>query len=772
MRLTIKFKLILAFGLVIVMSIIAGGFAYSSLTNLNSSFETVVNGFGERRSLARDMQTQLLLASRDLKSMILAPSQEETERLGEAVRQGFDRVRQIKEQIFATVTPEGRRRLDGIDAAIARYGELQEKVISFARLNSNERANALLIGDGVKDYDALHRAIDGQMQALGRLPTGEPRSQAMLALMRLRGDIESFRSDLRAMVLASSMPELERRNRALVETSEALRRQIVALGQQLGGIGIPDMVNAAFGPWYGLVMRAATIAAEGGTIQANTLQSGDLTRAEVELNKIVMGYVNFARELMGAATVRAADEYEHARMVLLTVLGFCTALAMGAALWICIGISRGLSRATGLANAVAQGDLSRQVSVSGNDEIQDLVTALNRMTGNLQATAKLAEAIAEGDLAVEAKLLSEKDALGIALNRMIANLRHTATLAEAIAEGDLTVQASRLSDRDVLGTALETMLNRLQAIVADANETAQGVASGSQELSSSAEQLAQGSTEQAASAEEASSSMEQMAANIKQNAENAGQTEKIAVQSAKDAQASGEAVQRAVEAMQTIAQKITIVQEIARQTDLLALNAAVEAARAGEHGKGFAVVASEVRKLAERSQAAAVEIGTLSTDTVKAATDAGAMLARLVPDIRRTADLVEEITAACHEQDVGATQINQALQQLDKVIQQNAAASEEISATSETLAAQAEQLQGTIAFFRTDAETTHAHADHAAAAAAVPSRGRRPAPPVPTPRAGKKHGANSRKAGFTLGMAEDEDRLDGDFRRYTSSSHG
>jgi methyl-accepting chemotaxis protein len=167
---------------------------------------------------------------------------------------------------------------------------------------------------------------------------------------------------------------------------------------------------------------------------------------------------------------------------------------------------------------------------------------------------------------------------------------------------------------------------------------------------------------------------------------------------------------RAVKAMETIAEKITIVQEIARQTDLLALNAAVEAARAGEHGRGFAVVASEVRKLAERSQAAAVEIGALSSETVKSAQEAGTMLNALVPGIKRAAELVEEITAACREQDVGASQINQAIQQLDQVTQQNAAASEEVSSTSEELTSQAEKLQETIAYFKIDEAASSASA--------------------------------------------------------------
>jgi methyl-accepting chemotaxis protein len=237
-------------------------------------------------------------------------------------------------------------------------------------------------------------------------------------------------------------------------------------------------------------------------------------------------------------------------------------------------------------------------------------------------------------------------------------------IAEAVAAGDLTqnIDASSQDEVGDLQRSIKAMVEKLRDIVREVTSAAHHVSSGSQELSSSAEELSQGATEQASSAEEASASMEEMASNVKQNADNASQTEAIARKSADDAEKSGAAVGRAVDAMQTIARNITIVQEIARQTDLLALNAAVEAARAGEHGRGFAVVASEVRKLAERSQAAAAEIGTLSTETVAAAQDAGAMLGRLVPDIKRTATLVEEITAACREQDLGSAQINTAIQ--------------------------------------------------------------------------------------------------------------
>ncbi|QDK35337.1 MULTISPECIES: methyl-accepting chemotaxis protein [Sphingomonadaceae] len=271
-----------------------------------------------------------------------------------------------------------------------------------------------------------------------------------------------------------------------------------------------------------------------------------------------------------------------------------------------------------------------------------------------------------------------------------------------VSEGDLT-RTVEVRSNDEIGDLLghvNMMIERLRGVVGDATVAAENVSNGSQELSANSEQVSQGATEQAAAAEQASASMEEMAANIKQNADNAAQTEKIARQSSRDAEASGVAVNRAVGAMRTIAEKIGIVQEIARQTDLLALNAAVEAARAGEHGRGFAVVASEVRKLAERSQQAAAEISSVSGETVEAAAEAGEMLTKLVPDIRRTAELVSEISSACREQDIGAAQINEAIQQLDQVTQQNAGASEQISTTSEELAAQAEELQASIAYFQ------------------------------------------------------------------------
>jgi len=322
--------------------------------------------------------------------------------------------------------------------------------------------------------------------------------------------------------------------------------------------------------------------------------------------------------------------------------------------------------------------------------------------------------------------------LGLIISRMITKpVLLGVRAAEGLAAGDLN-QRIDLDQKDEIGAlaaALRHMIAKLREVVGQVQGGAENVASGSEELSATTQSLSQGATEQAASVEEISSSMEQMAANIRQNADNAKQTEQMALKTAKDTESGGQAVAQTVSAMKQIAEKIGIIEEIARQTNLLALNAAIEAARAGEHGKGFAVVAAEVRKLAERSGNAAGEISELSSSSVKIAENAGELLARIVPDIQRTTELIQEIAASSVEQNAGAEQVNRAIQQLDQVVQQNASASEEMASTAEELSGQALQLQETVSYFRLD--TVHrARRVAPKAIAAKPANPVKPATPI------------------------------------------
>lgn len=340
-----------------------------------------------------------------------------------------------------------------------------------------------------------------------------------------------------------------------------------------------------------------------------------------------------------------------------------------------------------------------------------------------------------------------------------------ATVAHRISGGDLDIHFVEPA-MGVYGN-MRAMAQQLTRVVSDVREGSGNVASGSTELSASAQGLSQGATEQAASIEEVSASIEEMASNIQQNTQNAQTTEEIAIKSAADAKESGSAVNEAVSAMKNIAEKISIIEEIARQTNLLALNAAIEAARAGEHGKGFAVVAAEVRKLAERSGNAAGEISELSATTVNVAEKAGDMLENLVPNIQKTAELVQEISSASAEQNSGADQISKAITQLDSVIQQNASASEEMASTSEELSAQSLQLENTMSFFKVSGYSgvSHSPSPVSYAQASLPQNPE-PTRPQPVPQATQSKPSRSEPSDFGSGLALDMGADDQDFEKF------
>lgn len=362
-----------------------------------------------------------------------------------------------------------------------------------------------------------------------------------------------------------------------------------------------------------------------------------------------------------ALAFEASDKLRVSSSIMKTGFGVALAFGLIVAFLLTRNVTAHISRTLSGLRKISRGDLRATFTTNGSDELAELAVEANAMVESMRVRARVANQIAEGNLDVEVPVLSEDDELGQALAKMVESLSE---------------------------------------VVGEVSSAAGNVAASSEEMSATSEQLAQGATEQAAAAEECTSSMDEMVTSIQLNADHSRETDQLAARAADDASRGGEVVLRSVVAMREIAEKIRIIEEIARKTDLLALNAAVEAARAGEHGKGFAVVASEVRKLAERSQVAAAEISKLSGTGVALAEEAGSMLTKLVPDIRKTATLVREIFSASEEQTTNSKQINKALLELDQVIQQNAASSEEMASTAEQLSSQAEQLQSSIAFFR------------------------------------------------------------------------
>ncbi len=601
----------------------------------------------------------------DINRLALIP--DDHARIGQNIAREMAEIKKQTDLYRATyLIPEEKSGLTEFDAAWPVYQKAIAEVEELIKAGNKEAA--------------MHSLVNGGRAANARKAVAEPVEKLVAVQVRVSEEISKEGAASFAGITMSS----------IAGASVGL---LLALGL---GVAIARSITRPMERTVNL-LREMSLGRLGGRLEMDRrdeigVMAGTMDKFAEDLQRIVVRGMKRIAEGDLSIEVVPKDDADEIAPALRTIVDSLRGL---------VAESKMLTRAA----------VNGQLSVRGNADrfqggygeiVQGVNQTLDALTGPMNVAAAYVDRISKGDIPsrITDDYKGDFNAIKNNLNLLIDAMNEVTSIAEEIAAGNLTVAVRERSAEDKLMQALSRMVSGLSDIVSNIQTVAGQVMSGSQEMSSTAEQISSGATEQSASVEEVSASMEEMTANISQNSENAQQTEKIALKAADDARQGGKAVVETVSAMKQIAGKICIIEEIARQTDLLALNAAIEAARAGEHGKGFAVVASEVRKLAERSQTAAGEISNLAVSSVQVAENAGAMLDKIVPDIQKTADLVQEINAASNEQNAGAVQINQAVQQLDAVIQQNASASEEMAGMSEELLGQAEQLLGAIGYFR------------------------------------------------------------------------
>lgn len=661
MKLTMKAQLTAGFSILVILMIFMVTMSLNIMSELDQRIDKIVDVSANKMKLGARINQDVIAVSRAEKNIILAQSAEEMNQFEAVIderREGMDK-RLL--ELSTLVNNEGKIMLGNFDSSFDEYLKVNQEVIRFSRLNSNNEAKALSATKGRRAYEAAeilmrtlanrndNQEVDTNSQVVEQVSNAGSRS---LLAARIIQDMLAIHRAEKSLILESSQDGMDIYAEAIKKIKVTINNRLTELtstatADERGDI---DAFIKAWNYFTDINNEVRTLSRENGNTNASRLSNGEGRKLNDEATNLIASIVAMNEKELEQDKISSTESYEKGRNLMLTILVIGVLIGLGTAVWIIRGIM--------------------------------------------------------SQLGAEPPVILE--------------------IAEKIARGDLEPEQTHTKGK-VVGVlaAMVTMREKLVSVISEVNSSSTALAAASEQISGTAQSLSEGASEQAASVEQTSASIEEMGASINQNSENARVTDGIATESANAAKEGGESVIATVQAMKDIAMKITIIEDIAYQTNMLALNAAIEAARAGEHGKGFAVVAAEVRKLAERSQVAATEISELTGVSVKVAEKAGGLLEKMVPDISRTAELVQEITAASEEQAAGASQITSAMNQLDQVTQQNAAGSEELAATADEMRNQSQSLIEMMSFFRLNSNGS-ATPGFKAGAASSPSNNLKP----------------------------------------------
>src|SRR5574344_731278 len=728
-NLKIGIRLGIGFAVTLLLMVIIAVISYTRLTTLGNEVQDMVHDKFPKVVVANELAGSINLIARQLRNAYIVPDAAEKERALDTIDEQRRVIDGLLQKLEASIsTDAGKEKLRAIMAVRTAYRAQQDVAIRLIQQGaSNEEFGSHLVGSLRTEQTAYLNAI--------------------AALVRYQTELMEESGKSSAAVVAAAQTLLL-----------GLSGVAVLLAVLLGWL----ITRSITRPVGEAVQIAEKIAAGDFTMQIDTSARDEVGQVLTALDKVVHAVKTMSSEAAGLAQAAVqgklatrADASKYHGEYKNIVSG------VNATLDAVIGP---LNVAAKYVDDISRGNIPAKITDSYNGDFNTIKNNLNtciEAVNKLVADARmLSEAAVAGRLDTRAEAFTHQgdfrkivEGVNETLDNVVGPINDVRRVMAAMEHGDMTqtITAHYNGDFDALKQAINNTIAKLADTIGQINVAADALNNAAAQVSATAQSLSQSSSEQAASVEETTASMEQMTASINQNSENAKVTDNMATSAAQQAQEGGVAVKETVEAMKQIADKIGIIDDIAYQTNLLALNAAIEAASAGEHGKGFAVVAAEVRKLAERSQVAAQDIGQVATSSVRLAEQAGALLTEMVPAIRKTSDLVQEIAASSQEQSQGVGQINGAMGQLNNATQQNASASEELAATAEEMGGQAGQLQDLMSFFVVDG----AHAG-ALRGVGAPRKSAR-AVPVPTP-------ASARAVGYSKAPSLTVDEQD--FERY------